>query len=233
MESGYASDRMHKFDAPIGMLVICPAQVESRAIWTARRENVTVALPHTSLLELAQHELDQGGVDLRPIPFSTVDQAALFLAQKLKAELSDREIANELYVDSLITMFGIHILRTYGGRSKAHKPAQGGLPAHKVRDIREFLNENLSRKISVADLAGVCGLSPGHLFRAFAKTFGQSPHQYLINLRLSTAERLLVESDLDIAHIAHLSGFSSQSHLTTAMRRHRNLTPFQARARRY
>jgi AraC family transcriptional regulator len=52
------------------------------------------------------------------------------------------------------------------------------------------------------------------------------------NLRLATAERLLIESDLPITRIADLSGFSSQSHLTSAMRRHRNVTPMQIRASR-
>jgi AraC family transcriptional regulator len=51
----------------------------------------------------------------------------------------------------------------------------------------------------------------------------------LINLRLAAAERLLGESDLSIAAVAYASGFSSQSHLTTTMRKYKNLTPAQLR----
>jgi AraC family transcriptional regulator len=232
MESGYASDRMHKFDAPVGMLVICPAQVESRAIWTAPRENVTVALPPDALTALAQQELDVGRVDLRPIPFGTVDPKALALARMLKAELSERATPNELYVDSLITVFGIHLLRTYAGRCRPQRSARGGLPTAKARRVREFLQANLWRKLAVAELAALCDLSSGHFIQAFTQSFGQSSHQYLLHLRLGEAERLLLQGDLSITEIAHLSGFSSQSHLTSATRRHKGTTPAQIRGSR-
>jgi AraC family transcriptional regulator len=98
--------------------------------------------------------------------------------------------------------------------------------------VRDFLWENLSRKVSVADLAALCDLSPGHFMRSFNSTFGQSPHQYLLHLRLSAAEMMLSQSDLPITEVAYRSGFSSQSHLTTAMRRYKNITPAQIRASR-
>ncbi|WP_234836151.1 helix-turn-helix domain-containing protein [Sinorhizobium meliloti] len=72
-----------------------------------------------------------------------------------------------------------------------------------------------------------------HAFiQAFTKTFGESPHKYVLRLRLNFAEELLVESVLSIAEIAHLSGFSDQSHLTVTMSKHRNRTPRQVRQQR-
>jgi len=232
MESAFASDRTQRFDAPAGMLVISPAHVESRAMWPSVRENITVALPTASLLELAEHEFDIGKVDLHPIPFGTIDQKALCLAQTLKAELTRPNTANELYVDSLITFFGIHLLRNYTSFTKARAEFQRGLPNYKAKMVRDFLHENLSAKVSVADLARVCGLSAGHFIKAFARTFGRTPHQYLLDLRLAHAERLLVESDLTISEIAYLSGFSSQSHLTESMRKHKHVTPHKIRQAR-
>lgn len=232
MESGFASSRMHKFDAPVGMLVICPAQVESRAIWTAPRENITIVLPPDALADLALRELDRGSATLQPIPFGTVDPTALRFAQMLKEELSERAVPNELYVDSVITAFGVHLLRNYAGDGRSHRPTRGGLPEHKARRVRDFLQANFWRKLSVADLAGLCDLSPGHFIRAFTETYGTPPHQYLLQLRLGAAERLLIEGDLPISEIAYRTGFSSQSHLTTAMRRYKNVTPAQIRLSR-
>jgi AraC family transcriptional regulator len=229
MEGAFASDRMHRFNAPAGSLVISPAEIESRSVWQSLRENITIALPHKTMLELAEHELDRSGLRLDPIPFGTVDQKALSFAQMLKAELSQGEAANELYVDALITLFGIHILRTYAGTSKPPNPAKGSLPQYKAKRVQEYLQTNFLQKVSVAELAAVCDLSPGHFLQAFKRTFGLPPHQYLINLRLAAAERLLGESDLSIAAIAYASGFSSQSHLTTTMRKYKNLTPAQLR----
>ncbi|MBO1907985.1 helix-turn-helix transcriptional regulator [Microvirga sp. 3-52] len=229
MEGAFASDRMHRFDAQVGSLVISPAEIESRSVWQSVRENITIALPSKTMLQLAEHELDRGDLRLHPIPFGTVDQKALSFAQMLKAELSRAEAVNELYVDALITLFGIHVLRTYAGNSKPPKSAKGSLPQHKAKRVREYLHANFREKVSIAELAAVCDLSPGYFIHAFAETFAVSPHRYLINLRLAAAERLLVESDLSIAAIAYANGFSSQSHLTSTMRKYKNLTPAQLR----
>ena len=229
MSSSFASDRMQKFDAQTGMLVISPANVESKAVWRTKRENISVALHPESLIDLAASEIDRGCVDIRPIPFGTVDQSALYLARMLEAELSEREAANELYVDSLITLLGIHLLRNYTEPLRPLAPSKGSLPKYKAKKIRDYLHANFRGKLSIAELSAMAGISPGHFIKAFTRTFGATPHQYLINLRIAAAERLLSESDLSISEIAYASGFSSQSHLTTAMRKHKGTTPARIR----
>ncbi len=229
--AAFGSDRMLEYDAPVGALVIHPANVEGRAVWSSTRESVIIAIRPESMAELAASELDAGRVALQPPAFGTVDSQALYLAQLLKAELTQRKSPNELYVDSLVTMFGVHILRNYTGVQQSPPAPKGGLSNRSARRVQEFLDVKFSSKISVADLAEVSGLSLRHFIRAFTKSFGEPPHKYLLRLRLSFAESLLVKGDLSIAEVAHLSGFSSQSHLTTAMLKYRRITPMQIRRR--
>jgi AraC family transcriptional regulator len=224
--------KIHEYDADTGMIAIRPANVENHVTWSSTRENVVVALTPESLLELAALEYGASRVELRPPPFGTVDPQALQFAQLLKAELTQRDVPNELYVDSLVTMFGVHILRTYAGVGKLPQSPKGGLSNRSARRVEEFLNVNFSSKISVVELAAVSGLSPRHFIQAFTRTFGEPPHKYLLRLRLDFAEKLLVEGDLPIAEVAHLSGFSDQSHLTTIMSKYRNRTPKQVRLKR-
>ncbi|MFC6491286.1 helix-turn-helix domain-containing protein, partial [Nitratireductor sp. GCM10026969] len=61
------------------------------------------------------------------------------------------------------------------------------------------------------------------------KTFGQPPYKFLTNMRLDFAERLLVETDYTFSEVAFLSGFSSQSHLTSTLSRLRGMTPAKVR----
>jgi AraC family transcriptional regulator len=110
---------------------------------------------------------------------------------------------------------------------------KGGLSVRSARKVQEFLNENFSRKLALAEMAAVCGFSSYHFVRAFSKTFGMPPHQYVLDLRLDFAEKLLADSRMTIADIAHLSGFSSQSHFTTMMKKHRQMTPMQARVAKF
>lgn len=85
--------------------------------------------------------------------------------------------------------------------------------------------DNLARRITVAELAQVACLSPSHFHAQFKECVGLTPHQYLLKLRLDRAARLLRESDLPLVRVAGECGFSSQSALTTAMRRYLGLTP--------
>jgi len=172
VSAGYGGSRPTIFDVAVGGVDISPAHVESRWSWSSTLEYMHIGFEPGKLLELAEQELNQGYIDLQPVPLGTVDQKALALAQMLKAELSDRAAPNELYVDSLITVFGVHLLRTYGGARKAPQPVRGGLAPHIANRMRDFLNANFARKLSVADLAEECGLSPGHFIGLLRRRLG-------------------------------------------------------------
>ncbi len=231
IRASLGSDRKHQYNAPLGAIAIRPAQVDGWAEWGSTKETLIFALRPQSLTELAASELDLAHVDLQPPAFGTVDLKALRIAELLKMELTQQERPSELYVDSLLTLFGMHVLRNYSAVVKQPMRLKGGLSAASARRIQEYLHENFARKITVAELAAIADLSPYYFIRAFTKKFGQPPHQYVLFVRLSVAERLLVEGNLTIAQVAYFAGFSSQSHLTATMRKYRQRTPAEIRAK--
>lgn len=88
-----------------------------------------------------------------------------------------------------------------------------------------YIGQHLARRITVAELAQVACLSPSQFHAQFKDRVGLTPHQYLLRQRLDRAARLLRESDLPLVRVAGECGFSSQSALTTTMRRYLGLTP--------
>ncbi|WP_447971870.1 helix-turn-helix domain-containing protein [Nitrospira sp. M1] len=64
---------------------------------------------------------------------------------------------------------------------------------------------------------------------AFREAFGTTPAQYIITQRLRRVQSLLVNGKDDITSIAHATGFSSHSHLTTTFKKHLHITPSQFR----
>ncbi|WP_027056889.1 helix-turn-helix domain-containing protein [Mesorhizobium erdmanii] len=222
------SDRITEYDAPVGCLIVNPAGVDSTFAWSETRENAVVSISPEALSELAAYEFDAADVELEPPAFGTVDLRALTIAQMITAELTAKVPPNELYLDSLLTVFGVHLLRTYTSSHRQPVPPKGGLSPVGARRVREYLNENFVRKIMVAELASLAGVSPNHFIARFARTFGMPPHRYLINLRLDLAEKLLTGGDLAIAEVAYLTGFSDQSHLAATMRKYRGRTPTRA-----
>jgi AraC-like DNA-binding protein len=98
-----------------------------------------------------------------------------------------------------------------------------------IARLDAYIGEHLARRITVIELAQVACLSPSHFHAQFKDSVGLTPHQYLLKTRLDHAARLLRESALPLVRIAEECGFSSQSALTTAMRRYMGLTPKRLR----
>lgn len=114
--------------------------------------------------------------------------------------------------------------RLENGRSR-HTNRHGISP----ETIRRFVMENLHRKITVSDLAKVACLSVSRFHEIFRSLTGITPHQFLLQTRLEQAMQLLSGTALSVSEVSYRTGFSSQSALTNALRKHCNVTPTQLR----
>jgi AraC-like DNA-binding protein len=118
--------------------------------------------------------------------------------------------------------------RVYSGR--AIGPRTSGFPRHIIRRIEELLDPGLPTRQSVAELASTIGYSASHFFRMFRRSFGITPHTYLMQRRLAMAQELLMQTDRCIADIALNAGFCDQAHLSRTFRRSVGTTPRAFRA---
>lgn len=229
MEAAFASDRLRQFDAPVGTLVVNPAGVDRMLRWSTPKKNVAIAFGAVAYTNLAAIELSGADWELHPPKFGHVDLRALRLARAMALEVSGMS-TNLLYLDSLLTVFGVHLIRTYSNaRLQQTNATNRRMSLQTSRKVLEYMNEHLAENVSIDQVAKISRMSPSHFIRAFTVTFGVPPHRYLINLRLQKAESLLVQSKLPIADIAFQTGFSSQSHLTNAMMRYKQMTPAKIR----
>ncbi|WP_028467913.1 AraC family transcriptional regulator [Neptunomonas japonica] len=87
-----------------------------------------------------------------------------------------------------------------------------------------YIQLNMHRKISIAELAGSVFLSPSHFHSCFKEKAGITPHQYVLLKRLERGKEKLA-AGWTILQTAEHCGFSSQSAFTHAFRDHFNITP--------
>lgn len=130
-----------------------------------------------------------------------------------------------LYVDSLTTALGMRLL--YASRSEK-RPADAKvspLPRRQLRRVLDRMRADLSENLDLAILAAESGYSRAHFLRMFRAATGQSPHRYLLELRLAEAQALIASRSMPLIDIALACGFSSQAHLTTAFRSRFGVTP--------
>jgi AraC family transcriptional regulator len=100
-----------------------------------------------------------------------------------------------------------------------------GLTDRQFAAVRELIETRLADPIPLREMAATVRLSVSQFSRQFKTRTGLSPHQFLVQLRVDEACRLLRDSALPIAELAQQCGFSHQEHLTRVMRAHLGTTP--------
>jgi AraC-like DNA-binding protein len=103
-------------------------------------------------------------------------------------------------------------------------------PARHLVRGRDLADARYAEPIKVSDMARAAGLSPAHFSRSFQRTFGVSPHQYLLTRRLERAAALLRNTDRTVTDICFLVGLDSVGSFTTSFRRVFGTTPTAYRA---
>jgi AraC-like DNA-binding protein len=103
-------------------------------------------------------------------------------------------------------------------------PARHLLRAKDLADARYF------ERLDVDDLAAAAGLSRAHFSREFSRTFGESPHAYLLTRRLERAAALLRDTDRSVADICFSVGLQSVGSFTTSFTRMFGCSPTAYRA---
>ncbi|MDQ0373365.1 helix-turn-helix domain-containing protein [Cellulomonas humilata] len=94
----------------------------------------------------------------------------------------------------------------------------------------EHLRANVSTRISLADLAGMAGLSVSHYSALFRRSTGYGALEYQTRLRMGTARELLDTTDRPIASVAARVGFSDPLYFSRQFHRIHGMSPTEYRS---
>jgi transcriptional regulator GlxA family with amidase domain len=103
-------------------------------------------------------------------------------------------------------------------------------PARHLLRAKDLADARYVEPLEVDDLAGIAGLSRAHFSREFRRAFGESPHAYLLTLRLERAATLLRSTDRTVADICFAVGLKSVGSFTTSFTRTYGRSPTAYRA---
>lgn len=117
------------------------------------------------------------------------------------------------------------------GTNRPHEPVNGDESSRVLPAVARMMRDYSSR-LSVADLAGECGLSASHFMRLFRRRMGKTAHQFFEQVRIAEARRQLRETALPVAEVAASCGFYDASAFVKRFRLHTGLTPRAYRTRR-
>lgn len=149
------------------------------------------------------------------------------IASSARTHLTARSALSALFAECLAMTLVMHFLE------KLVQPSlqRGAASSRTDRVARSvsYIDNNVSKPITIRELASEASMSPYHFARSFKDVVGVPPHRYVIQRRIEHAKMLLQNTKLSIAQVAFECGFSSQSHLTSSFKSETGFTPLRYR----
>ncbi|WP_105617357.1 AraC family transcriptional regulator [Vallitalea okinawensis] len=100
---------------------------------------------------------------------------------------------------------------------------------HKVSDIVKYINMNFGKNIHLYNLSELYFISPNYLSRIFREATGFTFTEYLNHVRINEAQKLLLESHLNITHISECVGYQNITHFGRVFKSMTGLSPLKYR----
>ena len=177
------------------------------------------------------YEVDAQRVELVPC-FSTPDPTLDQLAKLLAAEAAKpNDPARSAMVEALERAVALAVLRGHSTLGRRVSPEPLRTAPARIRRVLDYLRgEGFTPTLK--EMATIAGLSPTHFGRAFRAATGMAPHQYLQDLRMHRARRLLETTKLSITQIALDCGFEQSTSFATSFKKLVGVSPRMWRAER-
>jgi len=163
-------------------------------------------------------------LQLNTIPVATGMKDAGRLFQQLVQELHLQEIGFQTRVNQLIDALLILTTRQLIHQSHSQRDFSGSF-----MKLEQELRKNLAHQWAVEEMAALVGLGTTAFTEKVKSYTGFSPLNYLINIRISEAIKLLKQTDTNLTDIALDTGFYSSQHFSTTFKKLTGYTPSQFR----
>lgn len=136
------------------------------------------------------------------------------------------------YLDFLSLMYELSLIEDSKvlASSSFSSTEQVSLEKDRITVIKNYIGEHFSEDISLTRLAELACMTPSAFSRYFKVKTGVTLSDYIIDVKLGNAARLLVDSPKNIAEICFECGFNNQSNFNRIFKTKRGLTPREFRA---
>jgi AraC family transcriptional regulator len=143
------------------------------------------------------------------------------MVRLLADAVNDRDPSAQLYGDGLTVAIAARLF--------AHPPEAGveakGLAPWQLRRVVEYLDAHLPKRVDLAHLAGLVGLSQSHFSRAFKGSTGMAPYHWQLDARIRRAQALMIDTRASLDEVAEATGFADAVHLGRTFRKLTGATP--------
>ncbi len=208
-----------------------------REVWTVKPGYLNVIPAGVGHLErFGSPEIRWCGIELTAPREEIAPQAARVFSAPMQVQRgAANAIAADIYRElrlsdnsSLLALHGLALELLAALARLPRKSEDTTIPRWFAR-AEECIRQKFLETLSLDELAREAGVHPMHLARGFRQVTGLSVGEFARILRIERAIDLLTDRDIPLTHVAHLTGFSDQSHFTRVFKKKMGMTPGEYR----
>ncbi len=155
------------------------------------------------------------------ISYTVINDYIFPYTERICDEYRKNKRFNQTIIENMLTIMLVDISRNI--REKEIK--QGNRYDKNIRKAINYMHLNFKNNTTLNEVAKITYLSPAYFSTTFKKSTNMSFLQYLTDLRLKYARRLLINTKMSITDICYNSGFSSFSNFSRLFKEKYKMTP--------
>jgi AraC family transcriptional regulator len=204
--------RLTTFSA--GELGLCTPHSE-QWIGAADMEHLIVSISDAALTAASDGVV--GSVELQP-RWKMTDARLSSLLAAVNSERVAGFPSGRLFLDSVEQALAVALVNGYAVRCRPIRTYRGGLGPARLRRVKEFVHAKMEDELHLSELAQAVGLSTPHFSEMFRKSTGETPHQFVLRLRVERAKEMLRSAESRVLDVAIACGFKTQQHFARVFR---------------
>lgn len=150
------------------------------------------------------------------------------MLESIVNECEKKPLGFTFLVRNRITAIFVAIIRAWQSQSTKDDSNISNELAATMQYAQNYIINNCT-DVNEAELAKKCNMSYSYFSRSFKKLMGMSFSEYVNNVRINEAQRMLVSNNYSISEVAQNLGFSSSSHFIRTFKALKGVTPNQFR----
>jgi AraC family transcriptional regulator len=158
-----------------------------------------------------------------------VDARVGALAAAVNAERSAGFPNGRLFLDSIEQALAVALVNSYAVHPLSLRMYRGGLGPARLRSVKEFVYAKMEDELRLSELAQSVGLSTAHFSEMFRKSTGETPHRFVLRLRVERAKEMLRSAESRVLDVAIACGFKTQQHFARVFRQLCGASPTEYR----